>query len=53
MRSQGVSPIEETPELLGAFNQIAAVALQKIKGNVFSAEAWELLQQTLKEIRGL
>jgi TRAP-type transport system periplasmic protein len=52
MRTQGVAPIEETPELLGVFNQIAAVALQKIKGTVFSADAWDLLQQTLKEIRG-
>jgi TRAP-type transport system periplasmic protein len=52
MRSQGVTPIAETPELLGAFNQIAEIALQKIKGSVFSVEAWNLLQQYLKEIRG-
>lgn len=52
MRSQGVVPIEESPELLGAFIEIADVALQKIKGAVFSAEAWDLLQQSLKEIRG-
>jgi TRAP-type C4-dicarboxylate transport system substrate-binding protein len=52
MRSQGVAPIEESPELLAAFNQIADVALQKIKGTVFSVEAWNLLQQCLKEIRG-
>ena len=52
MRSQGVAPIEETPELLAAFNQIAEVALQKIKGSVFSVDAWNLLQQCLKEIRG-
>jgi TRAP-type transport system periplasmic protein len=52
MRTQGVKPIEETPDVRAAFEQIAAVALQKIKGSVFSAEAWDLIQQYLKEIRG-
>ncbi len=52
MRTQGVAPIEETPDVRAAFEQIAAVALQKVKGAVFSEESWNLLQQVLKEIRG-
>lgn len=52
MRSQGVTPIAETPEVRAAFERIAAVALQKAKGPVFSTEAWDLLQQVLEEIRG-
>jgi TRAP-type transport system periplasmic protein len=52
MRSQGVKSIEETPELRAVFEQIATTALQKVVGTVFSAEAWNLLQQYLKEIRG-
>ena len=52
LRSQGVAADEETPELRAAFEQIAATALQKTKGAVFSAAAWDLLQQVLKEIRG-
>ena len=52
MRSQGVVAIEETAAVRTSFEQIAATALQKIKGTVFSEAAWDLLQQTLKEIRG-
>ena len=52
MRSQGVRAIEETPEVRAAFEQVAATALLKIKGVVFSSEAWDLLQQCLKDIRG-
>ena len=52
MRKQGVQAIEETPEVRASFDQVAATALQKVKGSVFSAEAWDLLQQYLKEIRG-
>ena len=52
MRTQGVTPIEETPSLRASFEQIASVALQKAMGTVFSAETWNLLQQYLKEIRG-
>ena len=52
MRAQGVQAIEETPEVLAAFEQVAATALQKVKGTVFSQAAWDLLQQCLKEIRG-
>ena len=52
MRSQGVTAIEETAEVRASFEQIAATALKKIKGTVFSVAAWDLLQQTLQEIRG-
>ena len=52
MRTQGVQAIEETPEVRAAFEQVAATALQKVKGTVFTQEAWDLLQQCLKEIRG-
>ncbi len=52
MRRQGVLPDEETPETRAAFEQIAAAALQKVIGAVFSAESWNLLQGYLKEIRG-
>ena len=52
MRKQGVTAIEETPSLRASFEQIAAVALQKAMGTVFTAESWNLLQQYLKEIRG-
>ena len=51
MRKQGVVPNEETPEMRAAFEQIAADALQKVLGTSFSAEAWNLLQQYLKEVR--
>jgi TRAP-type transport system periplasmic protein len=52
IRSQGVVPIAETPETRAAFEQVALVALQKVKGSIFSADAWDLLQQNLKELRG-
>ena len=52
MRTQGVQLIETTPETRAAFEQVAATALQKVKGRDFSAAAWDLLQQTLREIRG-
>lgn len=52
MRKQGLVADEETPETRAAFEQIAATALQKVVGTVFSAESWNLLQQCLKEIRG-
>ena len=52
MRAQGVQAIEETPAVRAAFEQVAATALQKVKGTVFSQAAWDLLQQCLKEIRG-
>ena len=52
MRAQGVAPLPETPEVRASFEQVADVALQKIKGTVFSEEAWTLLRQCLKEIRG-
>ena len=52
MRTQGIQIIETTPETRAAFEQVAATALQKVKGRDFSAAAWDLLQQTLREIRG-
>ena len=52
MRTQGVTSIPETPEARAEFEQIAAKALQKVIGPVFSATAWEQLQTALKEIRG-
>ena len=52
MRGQGVQAIDETPEVRTSFENVAATALEKVKGTVFSAEAWDLLQQYLKEIRG-
>ena len=51
MRTQGVQPIEGTPESRAAFEQVAAAALQNIQGAVFSTEVWELLQKCLQEIR--
>ena len=52
MRAQGVQPIEETPAVRASFDQVAGVALQKVKGTVFSPEVWDLLQTHLKGIRG-
>lgn len=52
MRAQGVQAIAATPETRAAFEQVAEAALQKVKGTVFSSQAWELLQQCLREIRG-
>lgn len=52
LQAQGVSASAETPELRAVFEQVAATALLKVKGAVFSAEAWDLLQQYLREIRG-
>ncbi len=52
MRAQGVEAIAETPETRADFERVAAAALQNIRGAVFSAEAWDLLQEYLKEIRG-
>ncbi len=52
MRGQGVTPIPETPEGRADFERIAAQALEKVKGQVFSAEAWDRLQAVLKERRG-
>jgi TRAP-type transport system periplasmic protein len=51
MRKQGVAAIPETAEGRADFERIAAMALEKVKGSVFSAEAWELLQQSLKDVR--
>lgn len=51
MHSQGVVAIEETPELRATFEQIAAEALLKVKGTVFSAKIWDLLQQALQDVR--
>ena len=48
---QGVEPIAETPETRAEFEKIATVALAKIKGQVFSAEAWDALQAHLKSLR--
>lgn len=52
LQAQGVSASAETPELRAVFERVAATALLKVKGTVFSAEAWDLLQQYLREIRG-
>lgn len=52
MRAQGLHAIEETPEVRADFERVAATALQKVKGEVFSQEAWDLLQKCLEEIRG-
>ena len=52
LQAQGVSASAETSELRAVFEQVAATALLKVKGAVFSAEAWDLLQQYLREIRG-
>ena len=52
LQAQGVSASAETPELRTVFEQVAATALLKVKGAVFSAQAWDLLQQYLREIRG-
>ena len=51
MRTQGVQIIETTPETRAAFEQVAAAALRKVKGRDFSAAAWDLLQQTLQDVR--
>ena len=52
MRRQGVQPIPETAEGRADFDRVAAATLQRVKGKVFSDEAWTLLQQTLAERRG-
>ena len=52
MRQQGVVAIPETAEGRADFERVAALALEKVKGKVFSAEAWDLLQTTLKNLRG-
>ena len=52
MRQQGVVAIPETAEGRADFERVAALALEKIKGKLFSAEAWDLLQTTLKNLRG-
>ncbi len=52
MRTQGVAPNAESPAARTAFEQIAAKALPQVIGSGFSAEAWNLLQNALKEIRG-
>ena len=51
MRAQGIQAIEAAPETRAAFEQVAARALVKVKGRDFSAGTWDLLQQTLREIR--
>ena len=53
MQSEGVEAIAETPAALAEFQQIAEMALAKVKGQVFSAEVWTRLQESLKEARGL
>jgi len=52
LRAQGVVPNEETSEVRAAFEEVANAALKKVVGTVFSAEAWDRLQQCLKDIRG-
>ena len=52
MRQQGVVAIPETAEGRADFERVAALALEKVKGKVFSAGAWDLLQTTLKNLRG-
>ena len=51
VRDQGVEVIEETPEATADFERVAALALEKVKGSVFPAAAWDQLQQALKEVR--
>ncbi|MDD2240703.1 MAG: TRAP transporter substrate-binding protein DctP [Kiritimatiellae bacterium] len=52
MRQQGIEAIPETAEGRADFERVAALTLEKIKGTVFSADAWDLLQTTLKALRG-
>lgn len=52
MRQQGVIPNEETPEIRAAFEQIATASLDKVVDKTFPRQAWDLLQQVLKEVRG-
>ena len=52
MRTQGVQILDPTPETRAAFEQVADRALVKVKGRDFSAAAWDLLQQTLRDVRG-
>ena len=52
MRAQGVAPVAETPAARAEFEQIAAQALQKVVGSVFTAAAWNELQGALQEVRG-
>lgn len=52
MKKQGVIAIPETAEGRADFERIAGQALEKVKGNVFSSEAWDILQSTLRELRG-
>jgi TRAP-type C4-dicarboxylate transport system substrate-binding protein len=51
LRKQGVQPIAETAEGRADFERIATVALEKVKGSVFSVQAWDLMQEALQEHR--
>jgi len=52
MQGQGVVAIEASPVALAEFQQIAAQALEAVKGTVFSNEAWDRLQLSLQKVRG-
>ena len=52
LRKQGVIAVPETAEGRADFERIAGQALEKVKGKVFSTNAWESLQSILKERRG-
>ena len=51
LNSQGITPAEATPETRAQFEQIANTVREKVTGTVFSAEAWNQLQQFLQEVR--
>lgn len=51
LRQQGVTSIEKTEQARTEFEQVAGIALQKVKGSVFSAETWNALQEYLQDYR--
>jgi TRAP-type C4-dicarboxylate transport system substrate-binding protein len=51
MLKDGVKPLVETPESRADFQRVAAQSLDQVKGKVFSAEAWDLLQSAVQSLR--
>lgn len=51
MQSQGVQALDATIDAYGEFEKMAATALGKIKGKIFSEAAWTTLQGFLAEAR--
>ncbi len=52
LQQQGVQPIPASAEVRADFERIAEEALERAKGRIFSEESWNLLKETVKELRG-